>query len=93
MAYNEGKIIMATYRSSYLFHSECDYQNAREHLYRCMSNDWNDSDKIYDYGFWGSCAEFDWDQCYRIDIYSYCSNVELASSIMREHSGRFYFAR
>ena len=81
---------MATKRSTYLFSNEEDFNQAKDHLCRLMYEDYNDSDKIYFYGSWGSCYEFNWDECYRIDIYSDCTNTELAASIFREHRGRFY---
>ncbi|MBQ3605667.1 MAG: hypothetical protein II990_05375 [Muribaculaceae bacterium] len=81
---------MATRRSTYLFRSESDYNDLKDHIYRVMYSDYNDSDKIYFYGYWGSCSKFDWDECYRIDIYSDCSDVELAVSLIREHGGRYY---
>lgn len=81
---------MATKRSTYLFSNEEDFNQAKDHLYRLMYDDYSDSDKIYFYGWWGSCSEFNWDECYRIDIYSDCTNPEFAASIFREHRGRFY---
>lgn len=55
-----------------------------------MNYDYNDSDKLYFYGYWGSCSKFDWERCWRIDIYSDCSDPEKAASIFREHRGRYY---
>ncbi|MEE0974876.1 MAG: hypothetical protein UH853_04095 [Muribaculaceae bacterium] len=81
---------MAYKRSTYVFPTEEAYENARNHIYNLMYNDYNDSDKIYWYGYWGSCSKFDWDQCYRADIYSDCDDPEKAASIFREHGGRFY---
>jgi len=81
---------MSTRRSTYVFPTEEDYNDAKDHVYREMSNDYYDSDKIYFYGYWGSCSKFDWDSCYRIDIYSECSDASEAASIFREHRGRYY---
>lgn len=72
---------MATLRSTYVFKSEEDYNDAKEHIYRNMSSDYYDSNKIYFYGSYGSY--------YRIDIYSECSDPSLAASIIREHRGRY----
>lgn len=81
---------MADRRSTYLFHYEKDYEDARNHLYREMYDDYSNSNRIHFYGFWGSCSQFDWDQCYRIDIYSECSDAPHAASILREHDGKYY---
>ena len=81
---------MAERRSTYLFHYEQDFETAKNHLYREMYDDYNDSNRIYFYGFWGSCSQFDWDQCYRVDIYDECSDPLRASSILREHDGKYY---
>lgn len=77
-------------RSIYLFPTEMDYKNACDHIYKEMSGDYYDSNKIYFRDYWGSCSRFDWEQCWRIDIEHNCSNPELAASICREHRGRFY---
>lgn len=55
---------MATKRSTYLFSNEEDFNQAKKHLYHLMYEDYNDSDKIYFYGSWGSCYEFNWDECF-----------------------------
>lgn len=81
---------MSTRRSTYLFPTENDYNDARDHIYREMYADYNDSCKLYFYGNWGSCSKFDWDVCYRVDIYSDCTDPERAASIFREHRGRYY---
>lgn len=81
---------MATRRSTYLLHREEDFQDVKDHLYREMYSDYNDSDKIYFYGYWGSCSRFDWDQCYKIEIWSDCSDPVKAASIIKEHGGRYY---
>ncbi len=81
---------MAERRSTYLLPTENDFNDVRDHLYREMQSDYYDSNKLYFYGSWGSCSRFDWDQCYRIDIYSDCSDPEYAASIIREHRGRYY---
>lgn len=81
---------MAERRSTYLFENEQDYIDAKDHLYREMYRDYNDSDCIDFYGWWGSCSRFEWDSCYRIDIYSECSNVPRVADIIREHNGRYY---
>lgn len=72
---------MAEKRSTYYFESFDDYDNAKSHLYDSMRSDYGDS--IYDYGSWG-------DNCWRIDIYSNCSDAPLAANIMREHGGKYY---
>lgn len=81
---------MATRRSSYLFYREEDYQDVKDHLYREMYSDYNDSNKIYFYGYYGNCSRFDWDQCYKIEIWSDCSDPIKAASIIKEHGGRYY---
>ncbi len=73
---------MATRRSTYVFKTEEDYNDAKNHIYRNMSSDYYDSDKIYFYGSWG--------EEYRIDIYSECSDPSAAASIFREHRGKYY---
>lgn len=81
---------MATKRSTYVFKNEEDFQDAKNHLYRELYHDYNDSDKLYFYGYWGSCHRFDWEDCYKIEIWSDCSNPILAASIIKEHGGRYY---
>ena len=81
---------MSNRRSSYVFRSESDFQDAKDHLYRLMRDDYYDSNKLYFYGYWGSCSRFDWDECYKIEIWSDCSDPSLAASIIAEHGGRYY---
>ena len=81
---------MAERRSTYLIENEQDYNDARDHLYREMYSDWNNSNSIYFYGYWSSCSRFGWDTCYRIDIYSECSDATRVADIIREHRGRYY---
>jgi hypothetical protein len=81
---------MAEKRSTYVFENESDYNDVRNHIYSQMSYDYNDSNKINFHGYWGSCSKFGWDQCYRIDIYSDCTDPAKAASIFKEHSGKFY---
>lgn len=81
---------MADRRSTYLFEKEQDYNDVRDHLYREMYSDYNNSNCVYFYGYWGSCSKFDWDTCYRIDIYSDCSDAVRVADIIREHRGRYY---
>lgn len=81
---------MANKRSTYLFSNEGDFQRAKDHIYRMMHDDYDDPNKIYFYGYWGACSDLEWPKCYRVDIYSNCTNPELAASIFREHRGRFY---
>lgn len=83
-------MIMATRRSSYVFPTEQDYDDARDHLYREMFSDYYDNDKLYFTGYWGSCYRFDWEQCYKIEIWSDCSDPIKAASIIKEHGGRYY---
>lgn len=77
-------------RSTYVFPTEEDYNDAKDHIYQKMYHDYYDSDKIYFIGYWGSCSRFDWDQCWCIRIEDDCSDPELAASIFREHRGRYY---
>lgn len=81
---------MATKRSTYIFPTWNDFNSVKDHIYRLMQEDYNDDNKIYFYGSWGSYPELGWDECYRIDIYSDCTNPVLAASIFKEHNGRFY---
>ena len=72
---------MAERRSVYVFKTESDYDEARDHLYRAMSHDYYNSDCLYFYGRWGE----EW----RIDIFSDCSDAPKAADIMREHRGSY----
>ena len=81
---------MAERRSTYLFPSETLYNEVRDHLYRQMYSDYNDSSKVYFAGHYGSCSKFNWDDSYRIDIYSDCSDPAKVADIFREHGGRYY---
>lgn len=74
---------MANRRSTYVFDRESDYDDAKDHLYREMYSDYNDSDCIYFYGSWGS-------DYWRIDIYSECSDAPRVADIIREHRGKYY---
>lgn len=75
--------IMAERRSTYVFDREQDYEDARNHLWREMYSDYNDYNCIYFYGSWGS-------DCWRIDIYSNCSDAPCVADIIREHRGKYY---
>lgn len=77
-------------RSTYLFPTESDYNDAKEHIYKKMNSDYYDANKIWFRDWWGSCSRFDWDDCWRICIEDDCTDPELAASICREHRGRFY---
>lgn len=77
-------------RSTYVFPTEEDYNDAREHIYKQMYRDYYDSDKLYFQGYRGSCSRFDWDDSWWIRIEDDCSDPELAASIFREHRGRYY---
>lgn len=90
MGYNAAKIIMADRRSTYLFEREQDYNDAKDHLYREMYQDYYDSSCIDFYGHYGSISRFDWSDSYRIDIYSNCSDAAKVADIIREHRGRYY---
>lgn len=81
---------MATRRSTYVVRREEDYEDIKNHIYREMYYDYADSNKVYFYGYWGTCSRFDWDTCYKIEIWSDCSDPELVASIIREHGGRYY---
>lgn len=81
---------MAERRSTYVFEKESDYEDFRNHLYREMYRDYNDSNCVYFYGSWGSCSRFDWDTCYRVDIYSDCSDAPRVANLIREHNGKYY---
>lgn len=74
---------MAERRSTYVFDRERDYEEAKSHLYRKMYGDYSNDDCIHFYGSWGS-------ECWRIDIYSDCSDAPLVADIIREHHGKFY---
>ena len=73
---------MAERRSTYVFDRESDYEDAKNHLYREMYGDYQNSDCLYFCGWYGG----EW----RIDIYSECSDAPRAADIMREHRGRYY---
>lgn len=81
---------MAERRSTYLFEKEQDYLDAKDHLERTMPYDCNYTDKIECRGYWGSCSRFDWSECYRMQIWSECSDPIKAADIIREHRGRYY---
>ena len=82
--------IMADRRSTYLIEKEEDFNDLKDHLYREMYSDYNNSNAVYFYGYWGSCSKFDWNTCYRVDIYSECSDVPRVADIIREHRGKYY---
>ena len=81
---------MAERKSTYVFEEENNYEDFRNHIYREMNRDYNDSNCIYYYGYWGSCSRFEWDTCYRIDIYSDCSDAPRVADIAREYRGKYY---
>jgi hypothetical protein len=70
---------MATKLGGYLFKRESDYQAAKDALYNQMYSDYNDSDKIYFYGSYGSG--------YLIEIYGECSDPRLAGRICSTYNG------
>ena len=72
---------MATRRSTYFFSSEQDYENAKNDLHDKMYQDYQSPDKLYFEGWYGGE--------YVISIMEYCSNPELAASIMRDHGGAY----
>ncbi len=80
---------MAT-RSTYVFQREDEFEEAKNHFYNLMRDDYYDSNKLYFYGYWGSCSRFGWEQCYKIEIGDDCTDSVKAASIIREHGGRFY---
>ena len=81
MGYNSAIKNMADRRSTYVFDREEDYNDCRDHLWREMYSDYNDSDCIYFYGWWGGE--------YRIDIMSECSDAPRVADIIREHRGKY----
>lgn len=81
---------MATRRSTYVVRTEEAYNDIRDHIYRVMRDDYYDSNKIWFRDSWGSCSRFDWDYCYRIEIWSDCTDPIMAASIIKEHGGRYY---
>ena len=81
---------MATRRSSYVFQTEQDYEDAKSHFYREMYSDYCDSYKLKFWGDYGYCSRFDWERCWKIEIWSDCSDTMKAASIIREHGGRYY---
>lgn len=70
---------MAARRSTYFFPTERDYEQAKDHLYDNMYQDYQNSDKLYFEGRYG-------DE-YVISIMEYCSDPEMAASLCREHRG------
>ena len=74
---------MARRRSTYFFPSEQQYEDAKNHLYDKMYQDYQDSDKLYFEGRYG-------DE-YVISIMEYCSDPELAASLCREHRGVYKY--
>ena len=81
---------MIVSRSTYVFPTEEDYNDVKEHIYQKMRDDYYDTNKIWFRDYWGTCSRFDWEQCWRICIEDDCTNPELAASIFREHRGRYY---
>ena len=47
-----------------------------------MYSDYYDSSRIYFYGSWRDC--------YKIEIWSDCSDPIKAASIIKEHGGKYY---
>ncbi len=74
---------MAKRRSTYFFPSEQHYEDAKNHLYDKMYQDYQNSDKLYFEGRYG-------DE-YVISIMEYCSDPELAASLCREHRGVYKY--
>ena len=73
---------MATKLGGYLFKRETDYDAAKDAIYKQMYSDYNNSDKIYFYGSYGSD--------YLIEIYSDCSDPRLAGQICGTYNGEPY---
>jgi len=73
---------MATKLGSYIFSSEESYEAAKNSIRDQMYQDYNSSDKIYFYGRYGSD--------YLIEIYSDCSDSQLAGQICRTYGGKPY---
>lgn len=83
MGYNWANIIMAKRRSTYFFPTEKDYEDAKNHLYDKMYQDYQNPDKLYFEGYYGGE--------YVISIMEYCSDPELAASLCREHRGVYKY--
>ena len=43
-------------RSTYVFPTEEDYNDAKEHIYQKMYSDYCDSNKIWFRDWWGACS-------------------------------------
>ena len=74
---------MAKRRSTYFFPSENWYEEAKEHFFNKMYQDYHDADKLYFEGKYG-------DE-YVISIMEECSDPEQAASICREHRGVYKY--
>ena len=72
-----------THGGSHVFLDEVHHLRDWASYIKGMYDDYNDSNCIHFYGSWGS-------DCWRIDIYSDCSNAPLVADIIREHHGKFY---
>jgi hypothetical protein len=73
---------MATKLGGYIFSNSDSYEAAKDSLYNQLYSDYRDSDKIYFYGSYGSD--------YLIEIYSDCSDAQLAGQICRTFGGKPY---
>ncbi|MBR3488355.1 MAG: hypothetical protein IKH33_03455 [Bacteroidales bacterium] len=74
---------MSKRRSTYFFPSEQKYEDAKNHLYNKMYQDYQDSDKLYFEGRYGDESV--------ISIMEYCSDPELAASLCQEHQGVYKY--
>ncbi len=68
---------MATRRSSYVFRTEEDFQEAKDHLFREMYSDY------YNNFYFSGGRD-------KIEIWSDCSDPIKAASIIKEHGGKYY---
>jgi len=74
---------MAARRSTYFFPTRAYYEEAIDHFYNKMYDDYKDSDKLYFEGSYG-------DE-YVISIMEFCSDPVTAASICREHCGVYKY--
>ena len=83
MGYNTAKYLWLIEEALMFLTESRITKMQKNHLYHEMYSDYNNSDCIYFYGSWGS-------DCWRIDIYSECSDAPRAADLIREHRGKYY---